>query len=138
MKIEKLIKDLQAFKKLGVKEIYFSSDEEGNNIYKDAVIDGNINEMEYTNSITIYPLQDQKIAKMHKRRSKMNPRMELKSRIDKMFWLFSGHVKTPTDDEDIEEYIEALDEANGLLSKICTEELDACMGCTLCQTEREE
>ena len=38
MEINKLMQELDALKRQGIKEIYFSSDEEGNNIYKQAMI----------------------------------------------------------------------------------------------------
>ena len=61
MKIGKLIKDLQELKRLGAKEVWFANDEEGNNIVKEAIIEGYNPELyqEGDTVIVLCPLSEQ-------------------------------------------------------------------------------
>lgn len=60
MDIKKLIKDLKAMQKLGATEVWFSNDEEGNDITQSAVIDGYSPEIyeESNGIIVIYPVKE--------------------------------------------------------------------------------
>lgn len=63
----------------------------------------------------------------------MNPRNEMNNLLNRMWAIFTHVVRVPDHSNHIQDYVEAQDEAKGLLSKLCTKSLSECVDCDGCR-----
>ena len=63
----------------------------------------------------------------------MNPQAEMNQYLNRLLSIFFHVTKVPRDDNHIEKYLSTMDDAKGLLAKLCTKDLAECIVCKGCE-----